>query len=232
MAERCRDGTLSVKDFFPLPIPARATVGSPTVRAPLCSLRGAAMSQRTMSHPRRLLFLAAPAVLFHHPAAAEDAAWQALRGGGVVLFRHAIAPGGGDPPGMRLGDCATQRNLDDAGRTQARRIGEAFRRAGIGVGSVLASAWCRTLETAELAFPGRVVVEPAFNSFFADRGEGPARTAAARAILLAWRGPGALFVSTHQVNVTALTGIFPASGEGVVLRREGAVLVVAGRIRP
>ena len=82
--------------------------------------------------------------------------------------------------------------------------------------------------------PGRVgfAAEPAFNSFFADRGAGPAQTAAARAILLAWTGTGALFVSTHQVNITALTGIVPASGEGVVLQRRGDVLAVAGRIRP
>jgi hypothetical protein len=165
-------------------------------------------------------------------SASEEAAWAALRESGIVLFRHASAPGGGDPPGMRLEDCATQRNLDAAGREQARRIGAALRDAGVEVGAVLASAWCRTMETAELAFPGRVVVESAFNSFFGAREEGPARTEAARAVLLAWRGPGALFVSTHQVNITALTGVFPASGEGVVLRREGEVLRVVGRVRP
>jgi hypothetical protein len=180
--------------------------------------------------PRRalpLILLALPL-----PAAAEEAAWQALREGGIVLFRHAIAPGGGDPPGFRLGDCATQRNLDDSGRAQARRIRDALRGQGIRVGAVLASQWCRTTETAEIAFPGRVEAAPAFNSFFADRSTGAAQTAMARGILLAWQGPGALFVSTHQVNITALTGIVPASGEGVVLRRQDGALVVAGRIRP
>jgi hypothetical protein len=88
------------------------------------------------------------------------------------------------------------------------------------------------METAELAFPGRVVAEPAFNSFFADRSTAPAQTAAARAILLRWNGTGALVVSTHQVNITALTGIVPAQGEGVVLQREGDALVMVGRIRP
>ncbi|WP_207622798.1 histidine phosphatase family protein [Falsiroseomonas algicola] len=166
------------------------------------------------------------------PARAEEPAWQALREGGIVLFRHANAPGGGDPPGFRPGDCATQRNLDDAGRAQARRIGEALRGAGVTVGAVLASAWCRTTETADLAFPGRVATEPAFNSFFADRSTAAAQTAAARAMLLAWQGPGALFVSTHQVNITALTGIVPAPGEGVVLRRQGDAVIVIGRIRP
>ncbi|MBP0445328.1 histidine phosphatase family protein [Roseomonas sp. SSH11] len=164
--------------------------------------------------------------------ASEDAAWDALRAGGIALFRHASAPGGGDPPGMRLGDCSTQRNLDEAGRDQARRIGEAIRARGVPVGAVLTSRWCRTTETAELAFPGRAAAEPAFDSFFGGRGSAEEQTAAARRILLRWNGPGALFVSTHQVNITALTGVFPASGEGVVLRREGDGLVVAGRIRP
>ncbi|NKC31227.1 histidine phosphatase family protein [Falsiroseomonas selenitidurans] len=165
--------------------------------------------------------------------AEAEPGWAALRQGGIVLFRHAIAPGGGDPPGMRLGDCSTQRNLDAAGRAQARRIGAAFRERGIAVGAVLASAWCRAQDTAALAFPGRVAGEPAFDSFFADRSTVAAQTEAARRLLRGWSGPGALVVVTHQVNITALTGIFPASGEGVVLRRaEGGDLEVAGRIQP
>ncbi len=149
-----------------------------------------------------------------------------------MLFRHANAPGGGDPPGMRLGDCASQRNLDGAGREQARRIGLAFMTRGIAVASVLTSQWCRTRETAALAFPGRATDAPDFNSFFSDRGRGDAQTAAARVVLARWRGPGALVVVTHQVNITALTGIFPASGEGIVLERRGEGFGVAGRIRP
>jgi len=186
-----------------------------------------------MPIPRRAalaLLLAGPARAQSAPEA--DSAWPALADGGIALFRHAIAPGGGDPPGMRLGDCSTQRNLDEAGRAQARRIGAAFRERGIAVGAVLASAWCRAVDTAELAFPGRVEVEPAFNSFFGARQDEAARTAAARRLLQGWAGPGALFVATHQVNITALTGIFPASGEGVVLRRDGAGLALVGRIRP
>jgi len=180
--------------------------------------------------PRRaalVLLLAHPAMA--QPAPGSEAAWQALAEGGIVLFRHALAPGGGDPPGMRLGECGTQRNLNEEGRAQARRIGAAFRDRGITVGAVRASGWCRAMETAELAFPGRVVAEPAFNSFFSARQEAETRTAAARQLISGWDGPGALFVATHQVNITALTGIFPASGEGIVLRRDGTVV---GRIRP
>lgn len=164
--------------------------------------------------------------------ASEAAAWQALRQGGIVLFRHAIAPGVGDPAGFRLGDCATQRNLDAAGRAQAARLGAAFRREGVSVGEVLSSRWCRATETAEIAFPGRVTPSPSFDSFFQDRADEPEQTAAARRLLLAWNGPGALVVVSHQVNITALTGVFPASGEGIVLRREGDGLREVGRIRP
>ncbi|WP_439598644.1 histidine phosphatase family protein [Falsiroseomonas sp.] len=162
----------------------------------------------------------------------DDPAWEVLRQGGIALFRHAQAPGGGDPPGMRLGACETQRNLDETGRDQARRIGAAFRSRGIAVGAVLASAWCRTRETAELAFPGAVRLEPAFDSFFGNRAAEPERTAAARRILLGWEGPGALVAVTHQVNITALTGLFPASGEAMLLRRQGAALQPAGRLLP
>lgn len=168
-------------------------------------------------------------------ATASDADWSALKDGHIVVFRHANAPGGGDPPGLKLGDCSTQRNLDDAGRAQARRIGEQFRRRGVKVGAVLTSQWCRARDTAELAFPGMARDDPSFNSFFDDRSREPAQTAQARATLARWRGPGVLVVTTHQVNISALTGVYPASGEGVVLAPDGSQpggVRVLGRVRP
>ncbi|MBU8541077.1 histidine phosphatase family protein [Falsiroseomonas tokyonensis] len=193
------------------------------------------MPARRLTRRAALALFAAPsaggaAVAAEDPAG--DPAWAALRQGGIALFRHAQAPGGGDPPGMRLGACETQRNLDETGRAQARRIGAEFRRRGIAVGAVLTSAWCRAQETAELAFPGAVRPEPAFDSFFGNRAAEPEHTAAARRILLAWEGPGALLATTHQVNITALTGLFPASGEAIVLQRQDGALAVVGRIRP
>jgi phosphohistidine phosphatase SixA len=184
---------------------------------------------------RRLTFSAASwlalAALPVHATDSEDkAAWAALDNGSIVLFRHANAPGAGDPPGFQLDDCSTQRNLDDAGRAQARALGESFRSRGIAVGEVRTSQWCRTRETAQLAFPGRPADELLFNSFFAQSEREPAQTAGARKLLLNWRGPGVLVVVTHQVNITAITGITPASGEGVVLKRTGSKLNVLGRI--
>jgi phosphohistidine phosphatase SixA len=184
---------------------------------------------------RRTLLLAVPAALavaVPVRAAQDEPAWEALRQGAIVLFRHANAPGTGDPAGMRLDACATQRNLDEAGRRQARRIGEAFAARGIAVREVLTSRWCRARETARLAFGDSVREEPALDSFFDDRNEGPARTAAASRLLAGWRGPGVLAAVTHQVNITALTGIFPASGEGVVIRMAAGRAEVIGRIRP
>lgn len=135
-----------------------------------------------------------------------------------MLFRHATAPGVGDPAGFELDDCATQRNLDDRGRAEARRLGEQFRSRKIQVGAVLSSLWCRTRETARLAFGSPARDEPAFNSFFRLSSEAStAQTAQACAVLSRWRAPGALVVVTHQVNITALTGVGAASAEGVVL---------------
>ena len=94
------------------------------------------------------------------------------------------------------------------------------------------SQWCRARETADLAFPKLRRDEPAFNSFFSHRDTEPAQTAAAQRLLERWPGPGVMVVVTHQVNITALTGIATASGEGVVARVVDGRLQVLGRVSP
>lgn len=151
-----------------------------------------------------------------------EVAWRLLKQpGSVALMRHADAPGTGDPANFRLGDCATQRNLGAAGREQATGIGEAFRQRGVAVSQVLTSQWCRARETAELMALGPVVEAPdALNSFFERRSERDAATAALRQRLQALPPATAPVVMvSHQVNITALTGVFPRSGEIVVLQR-------------
>jgi phosphohistidine phosphatase SixA len=157
------------------------------------------------------------------PARADEALWAALaEGGHVALMRHALAPGTGDPESFRLDDCSTQRNLDQTGREQARRTGKTFRERGVSVGRVLSSQWCRCLETAELLALGEVEPFPPLNSFFGDRAQAPDQTEAVRAFLADADAEGpSLVMVTHQVNITALTGIFPRSGEIVVLRLGG-----------
>jgi phosphohistidine phosphatase SixA len=165
-------------------------------------------------------------------------AWAAdvLQEGNIILFRHANAPGVGDPPNFKIDDCTTQRNLDDAGRTQARRIGEYLAEKGVKVNRVVTSQWCRCKETAAIAFPNlqkdAMQENAVFSSFFSERQQEPQSTATAKAILLGWKGPGHLVVVTHQVNITGLTNVFPQSGEGIVLQRQGNQLKVVGRITP
>lgn len=147
--------------------------------------------------------------------------WALLRqGGNVVLMRHAITePGIGDPPEFKLGVCSTQRNLSDEGRAQSRRMGEAFKREGIVLDEVRSSAWCRCVDTAQLAF-GRATVWEPLNSFFQRGGVRDAQTRQALATAQTLRTPRNWMWVTHQVNVTALTGEFLAMGEVFVTRPE------------
>lgn len=153
----------------------------------------------------------------------EGALWGAvLSGGHVVVMRHALAPGTGDPPEFRLGECGTQRNLSDDGRRQAVRIGQRLRENGIREAEVFSSQWCRCLETARLLQLGTVTELPALNSFFRRYERKERQTRELREWLAARDLGEPLVLVTHQVNITALTGVYPGSGEMVVLRRTGA----------
>lgn len=165
---------------------------------------------------------------------ADETLWQALRSGeAVVLMRHALAPGGGDPAYFKLEDCTTQRNLSEEGRQQAREIGAALRRNGITTAQVLSSRWCRCLDTARLLDLGTVEPFPLLDSFFANRERGPQQTAQLQELLSQpYEGPPRVLV-THQVNITALTGVFPRSGEMIVVQPTAdGVVRVMGRLEP
>lgn len=147
------------------------------------------------------------------------------------MLRHALAPGTGDPAAFTLGDCSTQRNLSDEGRAQARRIGERFRTNGIESARVFSSQWCRTLETAELLGLGPVQPLPSLNSFFRNYQRSDLQTRTLRQWLAEQASGEPLVLVTHQVNITALTDVYPASGELVVLRRtENGELEVVGTL--
>ena len=175
-----------------------------------------------------ILFGTAPSGL----ASDKAAVWRALASKGhVALMRHAIAPGTGDPSEFMIGDCSTQRNLSEAGRKQARQIGSRFRENGIEAAQVFSSQWCRCLETAQLLGLGPVTELPFLNSFFQrfERRKGQTQTLARW--LASQDFDGSLVLVTHQVNITALTGVYPASGEIVVIRRtENGQISVVGSI--
>ncbi|SEO53323.1 Phosphohistidine phosphatase SixA [Duganella sp. CF517] len=170
----------------------------------------------------RRSFMGILALLGARPASAADtdsaALWRRLREGGyVVLMRHAATvPGVGDPENFKLGACATQRNLSDRGREDARRVGAAFREREVPVSEVLSSRWCRCVDTAQLAF-GRVRPEAMVDSMFND--DDAARqnkVRALRAYLSAHKAPGNLVLVTHDINIRVLVGESLAQGEMVV----------------
>jgi phosphohistidine phosphatase SixA len=183
-------------------------------------------------------FLVAALALVSAPALADDEArvWAALRAGGhVALVRHASTePGLGDPPGYRLDDCATQRNLSARGREESRRIGERFRQEGVAVERVFTSPWCRCRDTALEAF-GKADDWEALSSFFDDRGLGPGRTERVKNRIGTYstrRPKGTIVMVTHHVNIEALTKHAVGTGEIVVARPDGCCgLRVVGRIR-
>lgn len=167
----------------------------------------------------------------------QTAIWSLLKQGKgyVVIMRHALAPGIGDPVDFQLNNCATQRNLSDEGRKQAVRTGQAFKTRNIPVSRVLSSQWCRCLETAKLLNLGAVEPFLPLNSFFNNYTTASQQTAKVRQFILNNRNtPGVIIMVTHEVNVTSLVGdIYPKSGESVVLRaNKQNKIEVVGQIKP
>lgn len=179
--------------------------------------------------------------LLPNQAVAKDLAiWDKLQGtnprGYVLLMRHALAPGVGDPENFKLGDCSTQRNLSDEGRQDAREIGEWLKRRDVPILRVESSRWCRARETAELLGIGKVRANKNLDSLFEDADPiGDPQTANIRKRIVDHRQTRGLLVMVgHFVNVSALTGVGLESGEGVLVRANsrGEIKVVGYSPKP
>ena len=153
-------------------------------------------------------------------------------GGHILMIRHAYAPGSGDPANFKIGDCATQRNLNNRGRTQARAIGEWLRSKGIKDAKVYSSQWCRCLETARLLDFGTVAELPALNSFFELPQNREPNIKALRSFIANLPANGELIIwVTHFVTILEIAGEGVSSGEGVVLKlKEEGTYYVLGRL--
>lgn len=191
------------------------------------AIRAAAARSRAIAAAVAVLAVAAPVVVALAPrpalgqagSATATSAWAALRTpGAVVIVRHSYAPGGFDPPGARLDDCSTQRNLDESGRAQARRLGEAFRQHGITVGRVLSSPRCRCLDTARLAF-GRAEAWAPLQGALSDAELRRRLAVEIREAIAAHADGPPLVLVTHGSVVRDLTELDLRMGEFVVLRR-------------
>ena len=156
--------------------------------------------------------------------AAADAASLLRTGGCAMMIRHAQTVSGvGDPPNFDLAVCSTQRNLSEAGRAQAQALGVWFKAKGLQPRAVLTSAWCRCIDTANLAFGHHALWQP-LNSTFGNSALQPEQTAKLRQALgQIPKGQFEVWV-THQVNMTAFTGEYPSMGEGFVVDPHGKLL--------
>jgi broad specificity phosphatase PhoE len=151
-------------------------------------------------------------------------------------MRHAATEGtGGDPMEFRLGDCATQRNLSDAGRDEARRVGSRLRAERVPIAQVFTSPWCRCRETAMLAF-GKAEDWEALSSTFAmpeREAQFSERVRKRIGNYSTRRMQANVVMVTHNVNIAALTKLSVAPAEIVVVRPDGCCgLHVVARIAP
>lgn len=168
--------------------------------------------------------------------AAQQDIWTQMRenAGYVVLLRHTITVSGtGDPPGVELDDCETQRNLSEAGREQAKQIGREFRDRNIPISQVLSSQYCRCLDTARLLDLGTVEPAPMLNSIFEDRTTATQQVEQTRQRILNHRNTlGVIVMVSHYANIVEVSEVAPQEGEIVVIRanRQGD-LEVAGQVQ-
>lgn len=186
-----------------------------------------------MRHRIAQFLVLLPLVLFSTSGHSQAEVWTLWKQPGVhAIMRHASAPGFGDPEGFTLGNCKTQRNLSETGREEARALGEAIRSQGIQLTAIFSSQWCRCLDTARELKLGKVQALPALNSFFQGRGSSAEQTNALKKHLATLTPNDKVLYVTHQVNTTALTGIYPDSGEVVLFKfnPEGEITVV-GRVQ-
>lgn len=182
-----------------------------------------------------VLILLTTLIFFQAKAIANsDSLWTIWKQPGVhAIMRHATAPGFGDPDNFTLGQCNTQRNLNQTGREEARLLGQHIRAQGIELTSVYSSQWCRCVQTAEELKLGKVQELPTLNSFFQGRGSSNAQTTALKKHIAALGPTDKVLYVTHQVNTTALTGVYPESGQVVLFRLgQNGEIDVLGKINP
>ena len=134
----------------------------------------------------------------------------------VIFLRHALAPGFGDPDNFIKQDCSTQRNLSNEGRLQARLVGNYLKASKIRFSEILASEWCRCIDTAKELNLGKWETFSGLNSFFEGHEKKNKVMDKLRKKLDSLSHSDLVLLVTHQVVILAQTGIAPKSGEMVL----------------
>ena len=149
---------------------------------------------------------------------ADDKILNSLQEGNKIIFiRHAIAPGNGDPDNFNIKDCSSQRNLDNNGIKQSKKIGLFFKNNKIKVDKVLSSEWCRCKDTAKYAFKNYETFE-ALNSFYDERfaKNETKQINDLKQYIKNWDSDKNLVFVTHYVVISSILNIGTSSGEIIV----------------
>jgi len=165
--------------------------------------------------------------LFSIHSHSSEQNWKpAQEGNKIILIRHSLAPGGGDPAGFKINDCKTQRNLNRVGIKQSKKIGKLFKKNKVLIDQVLSSQWCRCKDTAQYAF-GDYKEFTALNSTFQspyDKNE-TKQLKELYNFVKKWDGKGKnLVLVTHYSIITAITNAVPSSGEIVITDKNFKVI--------
>ena len=138
-------------------------------------------------------------------------------GGKLIFIRHAYAPGSGDPKNFNLSDCSTQRNLNDIGREQSKKIGNLFSKHNIKINNIYSSEWCRCKETASIAFE-RFETKKFLNSFYSPQyaKNRKKQVREFRDFINLWNKKDNLIFVTHYVFISEILNYAPSSGEIVI----------------
>ena len=142
---------------------------------------------------------------------------QLKNGGNLIFIRHAYAPGGGDPDNFKISNCSTQRNLNEDGKKQSRKIGQFFIKNNISIDKVLSSEWCRCKDTAKIAFD-RFETKNFLNSFFSSKfaNNKNQQIRDLKEYIKNWESDKNLVLVTHYVLITEVLNYSPSSGEIVI----------------
>ncbi len=148
----------------------------------------------------------------------------------VLLMRHTLAPGVGDPANYTLDNCKTQRNLSEEGRKQAVAVGNWLKKQGVTSADLYSSTGCRCKDTADLLNLGRVTIEPALASFFDDMGQAKMSNQKLEKFIAAQlkkKDKQALILVTHHVNIHEFMGENIDSGDLVLTQVDANGKMVA-----
>ena len=142
---------------------------------------------------------------------------QLKKGGNLIFIRHAYAPGGGDPENFIISDCSTQRNLNEDGKNQSKRIGQFFIENDILIDKVLSSEWCRCKDTAQIAFTNfetKNFLNSFFSAQFASNKNQQIRDL--KKYVKNWQSDKNLVLVTHYVLISEILNYTSSSGEIII----------------